>query len=60
MNQQIQDMINDMQGERLTQDQSQRLEQISRQQKAIRKQLQEMQQNGGLKLVINSAVNYSA
>ena len=34
--------------ERLTQDQSQRLEQLSRQQNAIRKQLQEMQQNGGL------------
>ena len=48
MNQQIQDMINDMQGERLTQDQSHRLEQLSRQQNAIRKQLQEMQQNGGL------------
>ena len=49
MNQQIQDMINDIQGERLTQDQSQRLEQLSRQQNAIRKQLQEIQQNGGLK-----------
>ena len=49
MNQQIQDMINDIQGERLTQDQSQRLEQLSRQQNAIRKQLQEIQQNGRLK-----------
>ena len=48
MNQQIQDMINDMQGDRLTQDQSQRLEQLSRQQNAIRKQLQELQESGGL------------
>ncbi len=48
MNQQIQDMINYLQGERLTQDQSQRLEQLSRQQNAIRKQLLEIQQNGGL------------
>lgn len=48
MNQQIQDMINYMQGDRLTQDQSQRLEQLSRQQNAIRKQLQELQESGGL------------
>jgi hypothetical protein len=47
INQQIQDMINDIQGERLSQDQMDRLDQLSRQQNEIRKQLQEMQQNGG-------------
>jgi translation initiation factor 2 beta subunit (eIF-2beta)/eIF-5 len=40
-------MINDIQGERLSQDQMDRLDQLSRQQNEIRKQLQEMQQNGG-------------
>ena len=46
LNQQIQDMINDMQGERLTQDQMERLNQLSKQQNAIRQQLQQLQQNG--------------
>lgn len=48
LNQQIQDIINDIQGERLTQDQMERLNQLSRQQNEIRKQLQELQRNGGL------------
>ncbi len=48
INQQIQDFINDMQGDRLTQDQMERLNQLSRQQNEMRKQLQEMQQNGGV------------
>ncbi|MFA5668080.1 MAG: DUF4175 family protein [Balneolaceae bacterium] len=47
LNQQIQDMINDMQGERLSQDQMERIDQIARQQNQIRKQLQEMQRSGG-------------
>jgi len=47
LNQQMQDMINDIQGERLTQDQMGRLDQLSRQQNEIRKQLQNIQQNGG-------------
>ncbi len=46
INEQIQQMINDMQGERLSQDQMERLEQLARQQNAIRKQLQELQQSG--------------
>lgn len=48
LNQQIQDMINDIQGERLRDDQMERLDQMSRQQNQIRKQLQELQQNGGM------------
>ncbi|MCR9132573.1 MAG: hypothetical protein NXI08_08365 [bacterium] len=48
LNQQIQDMINDIQGERLREDQMERLDQLSRQQNEIRKQLQELQQGGGM------------
>lgn len=48
LNQQMQDMINDMQGERLTQDQMERLNQLSKQQNKIRQQLQQLQQNGEL------------
>ncbi|MDR9417901.1 hypothetical protein [Gracilimonas sp.] len=48
LNQMMQDMINDIQGERLSQDQMERLEQIARQQNQIRKQLQELQQSGQL------------
>lgn len=47
LNQQIQDMVNDIQGERLNQDQMERIEQMARQQNEIRKQLQELQKNGG-------------
>lgn len=46
INEQIQQMINDLQGERLSQNQMERLEQLARQQNAIRKQLQELQQSG--------------
>lgn len=46
INQQIQDMINDIQGERLSQDQMERLDQLSKQQNNIRKQLQDLQKNG--------------
>ncbi len=48
LNQQLQDLINDAQGERLTREQSDRLDQIARQQNEIRKQLQELQQRGAL------------
>lgn len=48
LNRQLQDMINDLQGERLSQDQMQRLEQMARQQNEIRKQIEEMQRNGGM------------
>jgi len=48
LNQQLQQMINDMQGERLSNDQMERLNQLAKQQNRIRKQLQELQQNGGL------------
>lgn len=48
LNQQIQDMINDIQGNRLSQDQMERLNQLSKQQNKIRKQLQELQQRGQL------------
>jgi hypothetical protein len=47
LNQQMQQMINDMQGERLSQDQMQRLNQMSRMQNEIRKQLNELKENGG-------------
>jgi hypothetical protein len=46
LNQMMQDMINDMQGERLSQDQMQRLNQLAKQQNQIRKQLEELQQQG--------------
>jgi hypothetical protein len=48
LNQQIQDMLNDIQGERLTQEQSDRLEQLARQQNEIRRRLQELQRSGAL------------
>jgi len=48
LNQQIQDMLNDIAGERLTQDQMERLEQMGRQQNEIRQQLEELQRRGGL------------
>jgi len=46
LNQQLQQMINDMQGDRLSQEQSERLDQLARQQNEIRKQLRELQQKG--------------
>ena len=48
LNQQLQDLINDAQGERLTREQSDRLDQIARQQNEIRRQIQELQQRGAL------------
>lgn len=48
LNQQLQEMINDMQGERLQQEQMDRLNQIAKQQNQIRKQLQELQRQGGM------------
>ena len=48
LNQQIDDFINDLQGERLTQDEMERLEQIAEQQNRIREQLEELQRRGGL------------
>ncbi|WP_440999325.1 DUF4175 family protein [Fodinibius sp. SL11] len=48
LNQQIQEMINDMQGNRLSQDQMDRLNQLSKQQNKIRKQLRELQRRGQL------------
>lgn len=46
LNQSIQEFINDMAGDRLSQDQIERLEQMSRQQNEIRRQMEEMQQRG--------------
>ncbi len=46
LNQMMQDIINDMQGERLTKDRMERLNQIAKQQNEIRKQLQQLQQQG--------------
>ncbi|HET6527798.1 MAG TPA: hypothetical protein VFG39_03520, partial [Balneolaceae bacterium] len=46
LNQRIQQMINDIQGNRLSQSQLERLEQLSRQQNLIRKQLEELQRKG--------------
>lgn len=48
LNQQLQQMINDRQGERLSNDQMERLNQLAKQQNRIRKQLQELRENGGL------------
>lgn len=50
LNQQLQDLINDLQGERLMSgDQMDRLDQMARRQNEIRRQLREIQQNGGLR-----------
>jgi len=49
LNEQMEQLINDIQGERLTREQSERLEQLARQQNEIRKQLQKLQQSGALK-----------
>ena len=48
LNQQMQQMVNDMQGNRLSQEQSERLDQLAKQQNEIRKQLQELQRSGSL------------
>jgi hypothetical protein len=48
LNQQLQDLINDVQGERLTRDESDRFDQLARQQNEIRRQLQELQRRGAL------------
>jgi DNA repair exonuclease SbcCD ATPase subunit len=48
LNQQIQEMINDMQGNRLSQDQMERLNQLSKQQNRIRKQMRKLQRRGQL------------
>ncbi len=47
LNQQIQDFINDLQGERLTHDHMERLEQMARQQNEIREQMRQIQRRGG-------------
>ncbi len=47
LNQQILDFINDIQGERLTQDHMERLEQMARQQNEIREQMRQLQRRGG-------------
>ncbi len=48
LNQQIQQLLNDRQGERLTQDQQGRMQQLRQQQEALRRQLEEMAQNPAL------------
>lgn len=48
LNQQLQEMINDAQGDRLSREQSERLDQMARQQNEIRKQLERLQQSGAL------------
>ncbi|NGP75956.1 hypothetical protein G3570_04875 [Balneolaceae bacterium YR4-1] len=48
LNQQIQDYINDIQGDRLSKDQVERLNQMARQQNQIRKQIEELQKRGGM------------
>ena len=48
MNEQIQKLINDIQGDRLSNSQVERLNQLARQQNEIRRQLRELQENGGL------------
>lgn len=46
LNQQIQQMLNDMQGNRLSVDQQERLQQMARQQAEIKKALEELRQQG--------------
>src|SRR5690625_1742425 len=46
MNDQLQQLINDAQGERLTLEQSERLEQMARSQNEIRQQLEQLQRSG--------------
>lgn len=48
LNQQLQKMINDVQGDRLNREQSERLNQMAKQQNEIRKQLEELQRSGAL------------
>lgn len=48
LNQMLQQLLNDVQGNRLSQEQMGRLDQMAKMQNQIRKQLKEMQQNGGL------------
>lgn len=48
LNQQLQNMVNDIQGDRLTQEQSERLDQMARQQNEIRRQLQELRNESAL------------
>ena len=48
LNQQIQDMINDIQGERLSKDKLNKLNSLAKRQNQIRKQLEELKRNGGL------------
>lgn len=48
LNDQIQQLINDLQGNRLSEDQLKRFNQMARTQNSIRKQLRELQENGGL------------
>ncbi|WP_445665904.1 DUF4175 family protein [Fodinibius sp. AD559] len=48
LNKQIQEMINDLQGNRLSRDQMDRLNQLSKQQNKIRKQLRDLQRRGEL------------
>lgn len=48
LNQQMQDLINDVAGNRLSQSQQDRLEQMARQQNEIRKKLKDIQQQSGL------------
>jgi cobalamin biosynthesis Mg chelatase CobN len=45
LNQQIQEMLNDMAGQRLTQDMQERMRQLAGQQDAMRRQLKEMSRN---------------
>ncbi|MCH8557429.1 MAG: hypothetical protein LAT84_06405 [Balneolia bacterium] len=49
LNQMIQDFINDMAGDRLTQDEIERLDQMARQQNEIRRQIEELQRSGNLR-----------
>ncbi len=48
LNQQLQDLVNDLQGERLTREESERLDQLARQQNEIRNQMRELQRRGAL------------
>lgn len=49
MNRRLEELINDIQGERLTRDESEQLEELARRQNEIRRQIRRLQQSGVLR-----------
>lgn len=49
LNQQLQELVNDIQGDRLSTEESERIDQMARQQNEIRRQIQKLRQDGALR-----------